>query len=201
MKYCTAKHVISGVLFLQLSLINCEQYGADEIKWRENSNVKLLWWTPFTESLGEKKHCGEDVCFITEDKTIMENSDEKVDGILFYGSDFDPSNLPHIRRKGQWWALLHEESPKNQPLFSHLSLLGLFNFTSTFKQQSNVPLTLQYFESIRSLTDLKEFVSLDDKKVFSSKGLAPIVYIQSDCDTPAQRDAFIKDLSAYIKVS
>ena len=37
-------------------------------------------------------------------------------------------------------------------LFNHASMMGLFNYTSTFRQGSDLPLTLQYLEDPGSIT-------------------------------------------------
>ena len=104
--------------------------------------------------------------------------------VLFYGTDFDVHQaLPLPRHSGEFvfddlslctteteqavqssfaqigqsWALLHEESPKNNMLFNHASLMGMFNYTSTFRQGSDLPLTLQYLEEPGSITGTELF--------------------------------------------
>ena len=56
------------------------------------------------------------------------------------------------------WGLLHEESPKNQPLFLYPSVMSLFNHTATFRQQSTYPLTTQYVISESYLLKRPRFV-------------------------------------------
>ena len=51
------------------------------------------------------------------------------------------------------WALIHEESPKNNPLISQSSIISLFNHTATFRSESDLPLTFQYLESLDVITD------------------------------------------------
>jgi len=71
---------------------------------------------------------------------------------LFYGSDLNVGDLPVPRRPDDQWGLLHEESPKNNRfLFCHEEIMTLFNHTSTFKRQSDCPITTQYLDSIPSL--------------------------------------------------
>jgi alpha-1,3-fucosyltransferase 10 len=72
---------------------------------------------------------------------------------MFYGSKFDLIDVP-LPRNGLNldWALLHEESPKNTPVLSHLGALELFNVTATFSRYSHFPLTLQYLKSADDLT-------------------------------------------------
>ena len=54
-------------------------------------------------------------------------------GLLFYGTDFETADLPLPRSTHQEWGLLHEESPKNNYLFSHKEIVEMFNHTSTFR--------------------------------------------------------------------
>merc|ERR1711983_106907 len=100
-----------------------------------------------------------------------------------------------------WWALFHEESPKNNPIFSHPEVMTHFNHTSTFRQQSHFPLTTQYLESIEYITGTKLLVPLEVKNSLQKeKGLAPVAYVQSGCDTPSMRDSWVMEFMKHIKV-
>lgn len=159
----------------------------------------VLWWTPFTGIMGQSRNCGLGSCFFTEDRSYLHN--KRLKAVLFYGSDFSIEDLPLPRQSRHWWGLLHEESPKNQPLFDHQPVLQLFNITSTFRRGSNFPLTLQHLKSIEALTSTREFVPTKEKNhLLGKESLAPVVYVQSDCDTPAQRDKYVSELAKYIKI-
>lgn len=167
---------------------------------REDSNIlKLLWWTPFIENSTITRTCGTFQCTITDNRNELHLTTS--DGILFYGSDFNPLDLPLPRPKDQWWALLHEESPKNQPLICHNPVISLFNFTSTISSNSDMPLTLQYLKNTAELTNLDQYVNTDKKNKYISNGKAAVIYLQSQCDTPSSRDEYVKQLSNYVKVS
>ena len=73
--------------------------------------------------------------------------------VFFYGTDFSVFDLPLPRYLNEDWALIHEESPKNNPLISQYNIIRMFNHTATFKSQSDLPLTLQYLESLEVITD------------------------------------------------
>ena len=63
----------------------------------------------------------------------------------FYGPQLSSHALPVPRREGDLWSLFHDESPKNLDfLFSHQSVMELFNFTSTFRRTSDVPFPTQW---------------------------------------------------------
>ena len=122
-------------------------------------------------------------------------------GFIFYGTDFHLHDLPLPRLENEEWALLHEESPKNNYLFSHEPIMNLFNHTATFKRQSDFTIITQYLETIEDLESQKYLVETSDKNMLQKeKGLAPIAYIQSDCVTPSDRDIYVKALMKYIKV-
>jgi hypothetical protein len=120
---------------------------------------------------------------------------------MFYGTDFYLYDLPLPRLKSEEWALMHEESPKNNFLFSFESIMNLFNHTATFKRASDLPLVTQYLSSIDDLESQKYSVSIEEKnKLQKEENLAPIAYIQSDCITPSDRDIYVKSLMQHIKV-
>lgn len=152
----------------------------------------IIWWTPFIT--GERFiQCKEVFCFITDNRTLLAETDP---ALLFYGTHFNKSDLP-LPRKHYIWGLLHEESPRNSPLLNHESVLGLFNYSSTFSRYSDLPLTVQYLPSLESITSLDFFKTFEEKNSFS---LSPIVYIQSDCVTPNNRDSYVQELMKYIKI-
>lgn len=75
----------------------------------------------------------------------------------------------------------------------------MFNYTATFRRESDLPLTLQYLSSLQSLTSKKYFTETSDK--FSvHKKLSPVVYVQSDCNTPSERDSYVEELSKHIPI-
>jgi alpha-1,3-fucosyltransferase 10 len=99
------------------------------------------------------------------------------------------------------WSLLHEESPKNNYVFSFESIMKMFNHTATFKRHSDVPLTTQWLQSIDDLVDQTYVIDVKDKtQIQRNENLAPIIYIQSDCNTPSDRDLYIEELMKYIPI-
>ena len=72
--------------------------------------------------------------------------------VVFYGSSFSATDVPLPRLMHHDWALLHEESPKNNPSFCYESLISLFNYTSTWSRHSSFPITLLHLPSLGYLT-------------------------------------------------
>jgi len=111
------------------------------------------------------------------------------------------TNFPIMKNRNHIWAIYHEESPKNVNFLMYENIWEFFNYTSTFSRYSDLPLTLQYLESIDKLTDTTYLVSIGDKNNYQkSKNLAPILYIQSICDTMSGRDSYVSELMNYIEI-
>ena len=160
----------------------------------------ILWWTPFTGERGRVKKCrnanrGDDQCFFTVDRHFQHHPNTTA--FLFYGTDFKPTDLPLPRRAHHEWGLFHEESPKNNYMLSYPDCLTLFNHTATFKRNSDYPITTQYLKSMAELESKKHFKPLKEKK---QAGLAPVVFVQSDCDPPSDRDNYVRELMKYIPI-
>nr|XP_008525747.1 PREDICTED: alpha-(1,3)-fucosyltransferase 10 isoform X2 [Equus przewalskii]XP_008525748.1 PREDICTED: alpha-(1,3)-fucosyltransferase 10 isoform X2 [Equus przewalskii] len=115
------------------------------------------------------------------------------------GTDFNIDSLPLPRKAHHDWALFHEESPKNNYKLFHEPVIALFNYTATFSRHSHLPLTTQYLEGIEVLKSLQYLVPLKSKNSLR-KRLAPLVYVQSDCDPPSDRDSYVRELMTYIEV-
>jgi len=172
-------------------------WAGEKIKPKFPEVPVMVWWTPFTGDVGVQD-CGKYSCYVTNDRKFMKHPNLR--NIFFYGTSVSETDLP-LPRKGLDWSLLHEESPKNNQLFSHNEMMRLFNHTSTFRKESDFPLTTQYLESVESLIENVYLHSVDDKNRFmKEEDLAPVVYVQSGCDTPSNRDEWVKEFMKYVKV-
>uniref|UniRef100_A0A8C2UKA7 Fucosyltransferase n=1 Tax=Chinchilla lanigera TaxID=34839 RepID=A0A8C2UKA7_CHILA len=157
----------------------------------------MLWWSPLTGETGRLGQCGMDACFFTINRTYLHHPRTKA--FLFYGTDFNIESLPLPRKAHHDWALFHEESPKNNYKLFHEQVITLFNHTATFSRHSHLPLTTQYLEGVDALKSLRYLVPLQSKNNLR-KRLAPLVYVQSDCDPPSDRDSYVRELMTYIEV-
>ncbi|XP_037270064.2 alpha-(1,3)-fucosyltransferase 10 isoform X1 [Rhipicephalus microplus] len=195
-----------GVSYLLLSNAENEplfygHYRSDHSHYtgvpRNVSDPIILWWTPFTKRAGHTRTCGQERCFFTEDRIFFNHTN--LQAVMFYGSELEIGDLPLPRKRNHDWALLHEESPKNNFLFCMPNVLGWFNHTSTFRRNSDLPLTLQYLNYITDLTSKEFFVDTTSKtRARTSQSL--IAYVQSDCNTPIERDSFVSELMKYVSI-
>lgn len=119
---------------------------------------------------------------------------------LFYASHIILYGLPLPRNpKKVIWALTYDDSPKNIMELSHEKALNFFNFSSTFSRYSDVPFPLQSIISLENVTSTRYFVETQIKNLLLGQ-LAPILYLQSNCDTPTERDKLIKYLKLFYRI-
>jgi len=158
----------------------------------------MVWWTPFSGDIGIQD-CGKHKCFVTNDREYIDHPN--LQNIFFYGTETSEYDLPLPRASHVHWSLLHEESPKNNQLFSHRDMMILFNHTSTFRRESDLPLGTQYLDDITDLTSTKYFKDVQTKnRYIKESGYAPVVYVQSGCDAPSQRDLWVQEFMKHIQV-
>ncbi|XP_075735028.1 alpha-(1,3)-fucosyltransferase 10 isoform X2 [Rhipicephalus microplus] len=118
------------------------------------------------------------------------------DPIILWWTPFT-KRAGHTRTCGQERCFFTED----RIFFNHtnLQVLGWFNHTSTFRRNSDLPLTLQYLNYITDLTSKEFFVDTTSKtRARTSQSL--IAYVQSDCNTPIERDSFVSELMKYVSI-
>lgn len=186
-------------------------YHAQRVQALKEDIPLIIWWTdtdsgglcPHTIREGRAKYArvtcpNGAVCYSTSEKTSLH--DKHTRGLMFYGTDVDPSKFPLPRTKQHEWALIHEESPLNNFMLSHFPMISLFNHTATFRRESDYPLSTMNIPQPDYLIRRKP-VSLTEKNTArSTENLAPVVYVQSHCDVPSDRDSYVKELMKYIDV-
>ncbi|XP_050390782.2 alpha-(1,3)-fucosyltransferase 11 [Patella vulgata] len=163
----------------------------------------ILWWTsaslyPHPDRQGTVIQCGDVQCYSSANRKQL--TDERTRGIMFYGTDFDPTDLPLPRASQHEWALFHEESPLNNFILNHNIFLKLINHTATFRRESDYPITTQNIYHPDFLT-IKQPLPLTVKNEKRKKNnLAPVLYVQSHCEVPSDRDRYIEELMKHIDV-
>nr|CAH04181.1 alpha3-fucosyltransferase [Tetraodon nigroviridis] len=176
--------------------------GPGNLDGRSNKELPiLLWWSaglfPHFSGDSERIDCARSSCLATSNRKVQLY--KRTASIIFYGTDFRAYEAPLPRLQHQTWALFHEESPMNNYLLSHGPGLRLFNYTGTLSRESDYPLTLQWLPFLDYLFTPAS-VSLEEKTRLRGEALAPVLYMQSHCDVPSDRDRFVKELMKYIQV-
>lgn len=160
----------------------------------------LLWWSgslfPHFPGDTERIDCPRGSCLVTRSRRVAQHRRTKA--LIFYGTDFRAYEAPLPRLLHQTWALFHEESPMNNYILSHSAGIQLFNYTATFRRESDYPLTLQWLPDVGYLQG--PAVPLSEKDAWRRQGYAPVLYMQSHCDVPSDRDRYVRELMKYIQV-
>ena len=156
----------------------------------------IVWWSDFIPEKRSVRKCSLGSCLVTKSRTELTNPNTNVSVFMWYGSDVSWIDLPLPRKPHHLWALLHEESPKNNWVFATDKGIELFNFTATCSRHSSYPLVSQYLYSIDKLTQpLRVPTPLKSKS-----DMALVIYIQTDCNPPSDRDSYVTELMKHIKV-
>ena len=160
----------------------------------------ILWWTGRLSQVDgvSEVRCPKALCYSTKNRSYIE--DPRTRAFYFYGSDFKPDDLPLPRMPHHEWALLHEESPFNNYILSHGAMISLFNHTATFRRESDYPISSQNILSLDYLTKRSPVPVAKKTALRKEQGLAPIVYVQSNCNVASDRDSYIRELMTHIDI-
>lgn len=159
-------------------------------------NPTIIYWTAHIER-HQKTMC-EPKCDIYFGNLMLPPHTEGA--YLFYASPSTLYDLPLPRNPTKViWALTYDDSPKSVIELSHEKVLNFFNYSSTFSRHSDVPLPLQSIISLENVTSTRYFVATQIKNLLLSR-LAPILYLQSNCDTLTERDKFVKYLISLQRI-
>ncbi|XP_066583148.1 alpha-(1,3)-fucosyltransferase 10 [Prorops nasuta] len=185
------------LIFFQAFLVEFYSNNGEVIVFDSKTSI-ILWWTPFG-SFNKVRKCDYSHCYFTSNRTLEYH--QQLKAILYYGSNFKIEDLPRWRSPLLIWGLMHEESPRNNPILVHEETLNLFNYSSTFSRYSDIPLNLIDLPSLEKLTGNEYFVKTKDKNiVMNRENLSSILYIQSDCETASDRDLYVKELMKHIPI-
>lgn len=198
----------SGVFQPQSALSDMEFASVSSYRGPANTDPRpnnklpiLLWWSsnlfPHFPGDTERVDCAHSSCLVTSNRKVQLYC--RTASIIFYSTHFRAYEAPLPRLAHQTWALFHQESPMNNYLLSDSVGIRLFNYTATFRRESDYPLTLQWLPSLDYLLNAPA-VPLQEKNRWRRAGLAPVLYMQSHCDVPSDRDRYVQELMKYIEV-
>ncbi|XP_049884480.1 alpha-(1,3)-fucosyltransferase B-like [Pectinophora gossypiella] len=181
------------------------EFNADTFSWpkgrwkRYDALPSIVWYTTNIWWIQRNRRitCTSGVSTFECEVFKLQTAPENPNAYLFYGSDVHYFPLP--RNSSVLWGLLHDESPANRLEFVYEEGLRLFNFSSTFSRFSDVPMPLMKSKGLDALTSRKYFVNTPDKNAALSD-IAPVIYMQSDCYSMSERDAYVAQLMGYISI-
>ena len=200
--------IIMAALYFTPDAVFEETIGTDEFHRRSHRIVYLpretdmkfpivIWWSGMQDGSNAARYvreCGSGSCLFTPSRTELDNP--LTAGFLFYGTFIIWDDLPLPRASNHLWFLLHEESLKNNWLLAFEEGISLFNITSTPSRYSDYPLTTLFLPSIEYL-EAPVRVSTAEK---GRNGLGIANYVQSDCDVPSDRDAYVEQLMLHVDI-
>lgn len=175
-------------------------------KWNHSENQRnkfpdypvIVWWTSGFPGTSRTIECEREIkCDVFSD--VNNNEINDVEAYLFYASNLHFDNLPLPRKPEIIWGLYHEESPRNVEELMHEVTLSLFNYSATFSRYSDIPFPLQHLESLNDITSTNYFVPTKIKNDLLHD-ISSVLYLQSDCETASERDAYVKELMKLIDV-
>ena len=168
-----------------------------------SSHIITFWTKYFGASLKESAveenyslnhlNCSYKNCWVTSNRALASVSE----AFIFHWRDFDPDDLPPIRRRDQYWVLHNLEAPTHSKYLFGDDIY--FNLTSSYRFDSDMH--NPYGQIIKRPKPLPEnFLSLNHKDKIIGNKTKQAVWFVSNCKTPGNREAFVKELKKYMQV-
>lgn len=161
----------------------------------------ILWWTERLYPHVNKWDiltCPKGRCYVTNRRKYANHS--QTTAFYFYGTEFLPRDLPLPRKQRHLWALAHEESPLNNFVLDHAVGMNLFNYTATYHRAADFPISTLSFPGVDFVLNRKPYSTAEKNYFQKVEGFAPAIYVQSHCEVPSDRDRYIEELMAHVKV-
>lgn len=178
------------------------QISEDIFIIKHNKYPSIIWWTEeFSPLSKEVIYCrckGTALPCALYGSTYRLANDEG--GVyVFTTGRFNFNNLPIPRNRNKHlWALMDRFAMNENKIITE-KVLNLFNFSATFSRHSDVPFPLRYLHTIDYLISVEYYVATPAKNVYL-RNIAPILYIQSDCNCSTERDAYVIELMKFQKI-
>nr|XP_054931161.1 alpha-(1,3)-fucosyltransferase 7-like isoform X2 [Dermacentor andersoni] len=170
-----------------------------------STGIKVLFWTtahrlwhwPLNKAArGLVRLDGCNVpCFVTRDRSLIRSAD----AIVFHDRDADASDLPSYRDERQRWVYWNMEPPPKSPSDRMARLRGVFNWTYTYRHDSDVhhPYFSFVNQSVQGATGSPTRRSAPSVRTNRSK-LA--VWVATNCHTQSHREDFVTELRKHVAV-
>ncbi|XP_013393546.1 alpha-(1,3)-fucosyltransferase C-like [Lingula anatina] len=172
--------------------------GNGDNKHTKSDKIILLWnsfWDMPGWGIGlggepfQRLRCPVKNCQISEDRSRLNESD----AILFHIHQLKADDRPRFRFPHQRWVFWMLESPGWSHNYQYQKWNGLFNWTMTYRLDSDVRLYYgRYWERPSVLKrDLNEVVKSKSRL---------IAWISSNCQTHSRRFEYVTELEKYIPI-
>ena len=150
------------------------------------------WKVPRGHAVFYELFCPESRCVLTDNPLHLFHSH----AVLVHEPDAPlPEELPKKRPNPQHWVLLSTDSPYH--VHHNLSMYnGLFNLSATYSSTSDLPIPFGEFQPHSFLLNEEAYLARN----FALGKRRLIAWITNDCKAPNHREAYVRELSKYVRV-
>ncbi|GAB6020694.1 hypothetical protein CHUAL_003363 [Chamberlinius hualienensis] len=211
----TAKYVLVFLFLPAIAYIYLipwiNEQRIENVSYSNTTAVKtkrILYWTPFYSStdyyfgFGQQpflNKCKQSAgftkvqCETTSNRSLLNSSD----AVIFHIRDLNYDDIPKWRKPDQIWIFFLMESPQNTNRPAARQLDGIFNWTMTYRRDSDVPNA--YFKVIKQ-PNLIEWnaTTMLDNIIKKKKRLA--AWLVSNCYPKNHRQDIVKKLQQFIPI-
>lgn len=138
--------------------------------------------------------CRELHCTLTSDRTLVGNAS----AVFFFMWDFKPNYLPKIRTPEQRYVFFYLESPVTFMNTNDKILENYFNWTMTYRIDSDVHFPYGLFLK-QSNNDNSKMFDVDANRLFHNRSKL-VAWMVSNCSPHSKRDQYVNVLKKYIPV-
>ncbi|CAH1792543.1 unnamed protein product [Owenia fusiformis] len=141
------------------------------------------------------KKCSYNQCSVTHDRNLLESSDAVLFHTTALGRDKPKIRLPHQR-----WVFFQMESPNNLHNLEYKNWNGLFNWTMTYRRDSDIHIR---YGAVLPTSDTEDMYYHHGSNAMSlnvTKKTKLLAWMVSNCYTQAKRETLVKQLEKFISV-
>ncbi|XP_037527596.1 alpha-(1,3)-fucosyltransferase 7 [Rhipicephalus sanguineus] len=164
--------------------------------------VTILFWTPtfgsWLEPLSDVRSglvaynsCSVP-CFLTRNRSLVRSAD----AVIIHDRDANATDLPRYRAGHQRWVYWNMEAPPNSRPEELVRIRDVFNWTYTYRLDSDVPHPYFTVHSRRSDAPLAE----EGHSSFPVKRSRLVAWVVSNCRTPSRREDYVAELRKHVTV-
>ena len=157
----------------------------------------ILYWTDYFEKKDYvgyghapfvNGNCPVRNCVTTSNRSHLDQSD----AVIFHSRNLDAGDLPSHRLPHQRFVFFNYEAPPNSGLTSRDVYKNFFNWTMTYRFDSDV-VTREPYGQLEAAESPQPQINLSGKN-------RPVAWFVSHCTTDSQREWFVDELSKHIDV-
>ncbi|XP_067130741.1 alpha-(1,3)-fucosyltransferase C-like [Centruroides vittatus] len=195
------KNVNTNLTFSINTLYPSIKNDKDVDKQLTHNTKFILLWTPFFGDwnwnflpIGKRAfmNCRIRDCYVTINSTLLIQSD----AVVFHARDISVYSLPKERNKDQKWIFYSLESPHYSYFGGFHVLNGVFNWTMSYRLDSDIVMTYGKVEPNPFSSVWNEQIGRD---VWRRKKRL-VIWMVSHCETASKRENYVKKLKKYIDI-